>query len=113
MLRQPRYQYKLGDERIEHSPAKKDVEVLAYGKLDMRQQCAFTAQKANCLLGCIKRSVGSKVREVIQPLLCADETSPGVLHPDGGSSVQERRGPVGVHPGEGHKNDPRNGTPPL
>ena len=29
------------------------------------------------------------------------------------SSVQERNRPVGVHPGEGHKNDPRDGTPLL
>ena len=29
------------------------------------------------------------------------------------SSVQERRGAVGVHPEEGHRNDPRDGTPPC
>jgi len=27
--------------------------------------------------------------------------------------VQERHGAVGVHPEEGHKNDPRDGTPPY
>ena len=36
-----------------------------------------------------------------------------MLHPDVESSVQERHGPVGAHPEEGHKNDPRDGTPPL
>ena len=41
------------------------------------------------------------------PLLCSDETSPGVLHSDVESSVQERCRPVGVHPEEGHKNDSR------
>ena len=40
----PSYQYKLGDVRIEHL-------VLVDGKLDMNQQCALTAQKANCILG--------------------------------------------------------------
>ena len=29
------------------------------------------------------------------------------------SSVQERHGPVGAHPEEGHKHDPRDGTPLL
>ena len=35
------------------------------GKLDMRQICALTVRRANHILGCIKRSVASRVREVI------------------------------------------------
>jgi len=41
------------------------------------------------------------------------DTSPGVPHPDVESSVRERHGPVGAHPEEGHRNEPRCGSPPL
>ena len=47
------------------------------------------------------------------PLLHVGETSVGALHPDVESSVQERHRPVRAHPEKGHKNDPRDGMPPL
>jgi len=65
------YQYRLGGERNETSPVEKGLGILVGEKEDMSQQCVLAAQKANCTLVCIKRSVDSRSRLVMLPLYTA------------------------------------------
>ncbi|KFP30473.1 hypothetical protein N325_10049, partial [Colius striatus] len=67
----PMHQYRLGVELLKSSSAERDVGVLTDNKLNMSQQCALVAKKANGILGCIRKNVGSRSREVLLPLSSA------------------------------------------
>ncbi|PKU42648.1 hypothetical protein llap_7065 [Limosa lapponica baueri] len=60
--------YRLGADLLESSLVERDFRVLVDNEHTISQQCALVAKKANGLLGCIKKSVASRSREVILPL---------------------------------------------
>jgi len=67
----PMHQYRLRAHLLEIGSLERNLGVLGNNKLTVSQQCALVTKKANGVLGCIRRSVASRSREVLLPLYCA------------------------------------------
>ncbi|PKU47868.1 hypothetical protein llap_1848 [Limosa lapponica baueri] len=67
----PMHQYRLGADLLESTSEEKDLGVLVDNRMTMSQQCDLVAKKANGILGCVRKSVTSRSRDVILPLYSA------------------------------------------
>jgi len=67
----PMHQYRVRADLLESSSEERDLGVLVDDRLTMSKQSVLVAKKTNGILGCIKKSVASRSREVLLPLCSA------------------------------------------
>ncbi|CAM5127154.1 unnamed protein product, partial [Natator depressus] len=60
--------YKLGTHYLEVTEEEKDLRVLVDHRMTMSRQCDVAVKKANAVLGCIRRGISSRDKEVLVPL---------------------------------------------
>jgi len=61
------HQYRLGADPLERRSVEEDLGVLVDNTLAMSQKHVLEAKKANGIMGCLKKCVARKLREVILP----------------------------------------------
>ncbi|CAM5083385.1 unnamed protein product [Natator depressus] len=62
------FSYKLGTHQLEVTEEKKDLGVLVDHRMTMSRQYDMAVKKANAVLGCIRRGISSRDKEVLVPL---------------------------------------------
>ncbi|GAB0179637.1 mitochondrial enolase superfamily member 1 [Grus japonensis] len=67
----PRMQHRMGSTWLEMSSVARDLGVLVDNKLNMSEECAAAAKKANRMLDCINKGITSRDKEVINPFYSA------------------------------------------
>ncbi|PKU47474.1 rna-directed dna polymerase from mobile element jockey-like [Limosa lapponica baueri] len=106
----PGVQHRLGSTRLGSSSV--DLGVLVDKQLNMSEQCAAVAKKANRMLGCINKGITSTDKEVIIPLSACQATHEipcSVLV----RVIQKRCEQAAEGPDKGHQDDQRTGKPAI
>ena len=106
------HQYRLGM-MCWRGTAERDLGVLVGNSFAMSQQCALVAKKTNGILGCIKRSMASRSREVILPLYSALVRPHLEFVSSSGLASTKKTGSPGKSPAVSHEDDKGPGAPLL
>ena len=60
--------YRLGADLLEKNSAEEDLDALVDNRLARSQQCTLVAKNVSGILGCIKKSMDGKPKEMLLPL---------------------------------------------